>query len=55
MQKQFISLLLQLLLKDYKYIKMAMERAGNVIGGGDFKRNIIIPDLFKSIAFKKIN
>ncbi len=39
--------------KDSKYLKMATARAGNVIGGGDFKRNRIIPDLFKSIKFKK--
>ncbi len=34
-----------------KYISIGSTRAGNVIGGGDFKDNRIIPDIVKS--FKK--
>ena len=30
-----------------KYLKMASARAGNVIGGGDYKANRIIPDIIK--------
>ncbi len=33
---------------------IATVRAGNVIGGGDFSKNRIIPDCFKSINSKKI-
>ena len=35
-----------------KNLKKASARAGNVIGGGDFKINRIIPDFFKSISRK---
>ena len=55
LQKQFFLYYNSFFKKDPKYLKMATARAGNVIGGGDFKRNRIIPDLFKSIKFKKIN
>ena len=33
-------------------LKIATLRAGNVIGGGDFKKNRLIPDIIKSIKFK---
>ena len=36
-----------------KKLKKVSARAGNVIGGGDFKRNRIIPDFFRSISKKK--
>ena len=39
--------------KEEKNIFAATARAGNVIGGGDFKKNRIIPDLFKSLFNKK--
>ena len=35
--------------KNNKYLKMASVRAGNVIGGGDFKRNRIVPDIVKNL------
>lgn len=34
-------------------LSLGTGRAGNVIGGGDFKNNRIIPDFFKSIKNKK--
>ena len=34
-------------------LQIASVRAGNVIGGGDFKRNRIIPDLVRSIINRK--
>ena len=34
-------------------LKKTSARAGNVIGGGDFKKNRIIPDFFRSISKKK--
>ncbi|MDH5404520.1 MAG: CDP-glucose 4,6-dehydratase [Candidatus Heimdallarchaeota archaeon] len=34
---------------NYKHIKLASVRAGNVIGGGDWSDNRIVPDLVKSI------
>ncbi len=36
-----------------KNLKKVTARAGNVIGGGDFKANRIIPDLFRSVFNKK--
>ena len=36
-------------------IKITVARAGNVIGGGDWSENRIIPDLIKSWMFKKIS
>jgi CDP-glucose 4,6-dehydratase len=36
-----------------KNLFTATARAGNVIGGGDFKKNRIISDLFKSIQLNK--
>jgi len=37
----------------YDNRKIATVRAGNVIGGGDFSKNRIVPDFFKSIYEKK--
>ena len=37
--------------KDKKYF---VARSGNVIGGGDFSENRIIPDIYKSFKYKKI-
>lgn len=39
--------------KSNKKLSLGSARAGNVIGGGDFKENRIIPDFFKSIKNKK--
>lgn len=36
-----------------KKIKIATVRAGNVVGGGDFSKNRIIPDLMKAYVSKK--
>lgn len=41
-------------LKNKKNINIATARAGNVIGGGDWSNNRIIPDLIKSIKKDKI-
>ena len=38
---------------DNKRIKMATARAGNVIGGGDWSKDRIIPDLIKNYKNKK--
>ena len=40
-------------LKKKKKVKIATARAGNVIGGGDWSKNRIVPDLFKSLVSKK--
>ena len=37
-----------------KNLRIATARAGNVIGGGDWSKDIIIPDLIRSIKSKKI-
>ena len=39
--------------KNSKYLGYASARAGNVIGGGDLKKDRIVPDIIKSIKFKK--
>ena len=39
--------------KQSSNIKVATARAGNVIGGGDFKQNRIVPDVIKSLDNKK--
>jgi CDP-glucose 4,6-dehydratase len=39
--------------KNNKKISAATARAGNVIGGGDFKDNRIIPDFFRAISKNK--
>ncbi len=36
-----------------KYLKMASARAGNVIGGGDYKVNRIIPDIIRNLNKNK--
>lgn len=36
-----------------KKILVSTARAGNVIGGGDFSQNRIIPDYFRSLIFKR--
>ena len=36
-----------------KTVKYASARAGNVIGGGDMKKDRIVPDIIKSIMTKK--
>jgi len=35
------------------YLQIVSARAGNVIGGGDFKKNRIIPDIIRSLMRKK--
>ena len=35
------------------YLNVASARAGNVIGGGDMKENRIIPDIIRSLYYKK--
>ena len=39
--------------KNNKKISAATARAGNVIGGGDFKNNRIVPDFFRAISENK--
>ncbi len=39
--------------KNRKKLVIASTRAGNVIGGGDFKQNRIVPDVIKSLNNKK--
>jgi CDP-glucose 4,6-dehydratase len=41
-------------LNNNKKIKITVARAGNVIGGGDWSKNRLIPDLVKNIIKKKI-
>ena len=41
---------LVILKKDY--LSAASTRAGNVIGGGDFKKDRIVPDVIKSLSKK---
>tara|TARA_E500000178_G_scaffold349197_1_gene405715 strand:+ start:4998 stop:6086 length:1089 start_codon:yes stop_codon:yes gene_type:complete len=38
---------------NYKKIKFATTRSGNIIGGGDFNENRIVPDIIRSIFLKK--
>ena len=40
-------------LKDKNYLSAVTARAGNVIGGGDFKQNRIVPDIIRSILNNK--
>ena len=40
-------------LNNNKFNKLGSVRAGNVIGGGDFKEDRIIPDMIKSIINNK--
>jgi len=39
--------------KKQKFLTVASARAGNVIGGGDMKKNRIIPDIVKALNDKK--
>ena len=48
----FRSFFLSYFKKDY--LSAASTRAGNVIGGGDFKKDRIVPDVIKSLSKKKI-
>jgi len=36
-----------------KFLSAASARAGNVVGGGDFKKDRIVPDVIKSLRSKK--
>jgi len=36
-----------------KYLSAASARAGNVIGGGDFKKDRIVPDIIRGLVSKK--
>ena len=47
----FRSFFLSYFKKDY--LSVASTRAGNVIGGGDFKKDRIVPDVIKSLSKKK--
>ena len=40
-------------LKNKKNLYLATARAGNVIGGGDWSKDRILPDLIRSLKFKK--
>jgi len=39
--------------KNHKNVRLASARAGNVIGGGDWSADRLIPDLIRSIKLKK--
>ena len=41
--------------KKQKRLSIGSARAGNVIGGGDFKKDRIVPDVIKSLKRKKYN
>ena len=41
---------IKLLYKKNKFLKAATVRAGNVLGGGDFSKNRLIPDLIRSLS-----
>jgi CDP-glucose 4,6-dehydratase len=47
--KSMSDLLTQSYVKSYNLIPTSILRAGNVIGGGDFSENRIIPDLYRAI------
>ena len=40
-------------LSSNNYFKVAIARSGNVIGGGDFSKNRIIPDFYAALKLKK--
>ena len=40
--------------KKSKFIRIASGRAGNVIGGGDWSKDRLIPDIIRSIKSKKV-
>ena len=35
------------------FLSIASARAGNVIGGGDFKKDRIVPDVIKSLKMEE--
>ncbi len=41
-------------IKKNKKVKITVARAGNVIGGGDWSKNRLIPDLVRNVSKKKI-
>ncbi len=43
---------IKLLFNKDKFLKAATVRAGNVLGGGDFSKNRLIPDLIRSLETK---
>ena len=51
---KIISNYFNLFLKKNKNIKIGIGRAGNVIGGGDWARDRIIPDCFRSWSSNKV-
>lgn len=55
--KACAELIIQCYLKSFlnnnKYLKISVARAGNVIGGGDWSKDRIIPDIIRSISSKK--
>ena len=46
-------MLLKIFLNNKKNLKISVARAGNVIGGGDWSEDRLIPDCVKSIVRKK--
>ena len=44
---------MNLFLRNNKQIKISTARSGNVLGGGDYSKNRIIPDILNSIYNKK--
>ena len=42
-------------LRNNKQIKISTARSGNVLGGGDYSKNRIIPDILNSIYNKRSN
>jgi len=40
--------------KDNKHIRIATARAGNVVGGGDWNKNRLVPDCIRAWSNKKI-
>ena len=40
---------------DKKNLRISVARAGNVIGGGDWSEDRLIPDCIKSVLNKKID
>lgn len=49
----FYSYFQSYLKQNFKLSQAASARAGNVIGGGDFKKNRIVPDIIKSLKLNK--
>ena len=53
LQKLFLMLIINLFITKKKTLGITTTRAGNVIGGGDWSKDRIIPDCIKSIRKKK--